>query len=200
MSSAKQLKAMARGRVGKGAAREDRRQGRLPAVIYGSGEAPVAITLDFNELKHTIYAGGFLTTVFEIDVDGQKTRVIPRDYQLDPIKDFPVHIDFLRISRDAKVEVDVPLHFDNAETAPGIKNGGTLNIVHHTIALRVASDAIPDAVTVDVGALEIGDSLHVDAVKLPAGAELVVHERDFTVVTIVPPTVDAADEAPAASE
>lgn len=197
--SAKPLKATARAGVGKGAARAIRRQGQVPAVIYGLGTPAQPVALDFNETKRLIYAGGFLSTLFEIDVDGKKTTVIPRDYQLDKVKDFPIHVDFLRVARGAKIEVEVPLHFVNEEAAPGLKNGGTLNIVHHKIALVVAADAIPDSVEVDVGNLEIGDSVHAETLKLPEGAEFGAIERDFTVVTVVPPTVSEAAETEAAS-
>lgn len=200
MTAAKQLKAEARDRVGKGAARAVRRQGQVPAVIYGAGEPPQAIALDYNQTKQLIYAGHFLTTVFEIEVAGKKTRVIPRDYQLDPVKDTPLHVDFLRVSKDAKVTVEVPVHFLNQETAPGIKRGGMLNIVHHTIELAVPADAIPEFLEVDLAGLDIGASIHLDAVKLPAGAHVVSHEKDFTVATIAAPSKMAAEEAAAAAE
>lgn len=200
MTAAKQLKADARDRVGKGAARAVRRQGQVPAVIYGAGEPPQAIALDYNQTKQLIYAGHFLTTVFEIEVAGKKTRVIPRDYQLDPVKDTPLHVDFLRVSKDAKVTVEVPVHFLNQETAPGIKRGGMLNIVHHTIELAVPADAIPEFLEVDLAGLDIGASIHLDAVKLPAGAHVVSHEKDFTVATIAAPSKMAAEEAAAAAE
>ena len=143
MTAIKELKAQARTKVGKGAARAERRAGRVPAVIYGDGKAPVGITLDHVEINKIIYAGHFLTTLFNVEVDGQKHRVIPRDYQLDVVKDFPLHIDFLRVAVGATLSVDVPVHFLNADTAPAIKEGGSLNIVSHTVSLSVPADAIP---------------------------------------------------------
>jgi len=199
MSAVKQLKASARERVGKGAARAVRRQGRIPAVIYGLGEAPQPISLDFNETKRLIFAGGFLTTVFEIDVDGKKTRAIPRDYQLDPVKDMPLHVDFLRVTQDATVNVEVPVHFFNHEASPGLKRGGTLNVVRHTVELIVPVDAIPDSIDVDLTGREIGDSIHISAVKLPAGVKPVIQDRDFTIATLVAPSGLVAEEAEAAA-
>ncbi|MFT0892271.1 50S ribosomal protein L25/general stress protein Ctc [Pseudochelatococcus sp. G4_1912] len=193
-TAAKQLKATARDGVGKGAARAIRRQGQVPAVIYGLGAPAQPIALNFNETKRLIYAGGFLSTLFEIEVDGKKTRVIPRDYQLDKVKDFPLHVDFLRVAQGAKIEVEVPLHFINQDKCPAIKNGGSLNIVHHKIALVVAADAIPDFVEVDVSKLEIGSSIHADGLVLPKGAEFGAIESDFTVVTVTAPIASATTE------
>jgi len=201
MTDVKQIKAVARDRVGKGAARAVRRQGQVPAVIYGAGQPATPVALDFNETKRLIFAGHFLTTIFEVDLGGEKTRVIPRDYQLDPVKDTPVHVDFLRVSKDATISVEVPVHFINQAASPGIKAGGTLNIVHHTIELIVPADAIPDAIEVDVTGLEIGASIHLNDIKLPQGARATTHERDFTVATIVAPAkleVEEPTAAPAA--
>ena len=199
MTSVKQIKAVARERVGKGAARAVRRQGQVPAVIYGSGQPAVAIALDYNETKRLIFAGHFLTTLFEIELGGDKTRVIPRDYQLDPVKDTPVHVDFLRVAKDATINVEVPVHFVNQEASPGLKVGGVLNVVHHTIELTVPADAIPDAIEIDVTGLDIGTSIHLEDVKLPAGTKAATHEKGFTVATIAAPAklevaADAAGE------
>ncbi|MFL5130414.1 MAG: 50S ribosomal protein L25/general stress protein Ctc, partial [Microvirga sp.] len=137
MSEAKQIKAVARDRAGKGAARAVRRQGQVPAVIYGGGEAAEAIALDFNETKQMIFAGHFLTTIFEIDVNGKKTRAIPRDYQLDPVRDFPVHVDFLRLAEGQSIKVVVPVHVIGQDKSPGVKRGGALQIVEHSVELSV---------------------------------------------------------------
>ncbi len=144
MSDIKQITAVARDRSGKGAARAVRRQGQVPAVIYGAGQPATGIALDFNETKRLIFAGHFLTTIFEIDVDGKKTRAIPRDYQLDPVRDFPVHVDFLRLSKGQSIKVVVPVHVIGQDKSPGVKRGGTVNIVEHSIELLVPSDSIPD--------------------------------------------------------
>ena len=168
MSTAvKQIKASTRPTGGKGAARAVRRQGLVPAVIYGAGEAPVSIALDYKTTQQLIFAGHFLTTQFEVEVDGVKTRVLPRDYQLDPVKDFPLHVDFLRLKAGQSIRVDVPVHFINQETSPGIKRGGTLNIVRHAIEMLVPADNIPDSITADLAGLDINDSLHISAVTLP---------------------------------
>ena len=195
MTAVKQIQASARAQVGKGAAREVRRQGLTPAVIYGAGEAPVAIALDANKTRQMIYAGHFLTTLFEIEVDGKKTRAIPRDYQLDPVKDFPIHVDFLRVAAGQTIKVEVPLHVVGQEQSPGLKSGGALQIVEHSLEIEVAPESIPEFIEVSVAGLEVGDTLHIDALKLPAGVSL-TSAKDRTLVTIIPPTVEA--EAPAA--
>lgn len=197
MTAMKQIQASARAQVGKGAARAVRRQGLTPAVIYGGGEAPQAIALDANKTRLMIYAGHFLTTLFEIDVDGKKTRAIPRDYQLDPVKDFPIHVDFLRVAAGQTIKVEVPVHVVGQEQSPGLKNGGTLQIVEHSVEIEVAPESIPEFIEVSVAGLEVGDTLHSNAVKLPAGVTMTARE-DLTLVTIVPPTVEA--EEPAAGE
>ncbi|HVL74165.1 MAG TPA: 50S ribosomal protein L25/general stress protein Ctc [Beijerinckiaceae bacterium] len=199
MSAVKQIQAVARDRVGKGAARAVRRQGQIPAVIYGAGQPPQAIAIDYNQGRQLIYAGHFLTTIFEIEVEGQTTRAIPRDYQLDPVKDFPVHIDFLRIAEGQTITVEVPVHFVNQDASPGLKRGGTLNVVRHAVELEVPADAIPEAIDADLTGLDIGDSLHISAIKLPEGAKPTI-ERDFTVATIAVPAGfkdEAAAPAPA---
>lgn len=195
MTALKQIQASARAQVGKGAARAVRRQGLTPAVIYGAGEAPQAIALDANKTRQMIYAGHFLTTLFEIEVDGKKTRAIPRDYQLDPVKDFPIHVDFLRVAAGQTIKVEVPLHVVGQEQSPGLKSGGALQIVEHSLEIEVAPESIPEFIEVSVAGLEVGDTLHGDALKLPAGVTL-TSTKDLTLVTIIPPTVEA--EAPAA--
>ncbi|RUZ21505.1 50S ribosomal protein L25/general stress protein Ctc, partial [Mesorhizobium sp. M7A.F.Ca.US.007.01.2.1] len=122
-----ELKAEAREQVGKGSARAVRRNGKVPAVIYGDKQPPLAIALTYKDIYYKIHGGGFLTTIATIDVDGKKIQVLPKDFQLDPVKDFPVHVDFLRIGKDTEVNVDVPVHFINEDKSPGIKRGGVLN-------------------------------------------------------------------------
>lgn len=199
MTAVKQIQASARAQVGKGAARAVRRQGLTPAVIYGAGEAPQAIALDANKTRLMIYAGHFLTTLFEIDVDGKKTRAIPRDYQLDPVKDFPIHVDFLRVAAGQTITVEVPVHVVGQEDSPGLKNGGTMQIVEHSVEIDVAPESIPDFIEVSVAGLQIGDTLHGDALKLPAGVTL-ASGKDLTLVTIIPPTVEAEEPAAEAAE
>lgn len=199
MTAVKQIQASARAQVGKGAARAVRRQGLTPAVIYGAGEAPQAIALNANQTRLMIYAGHFLTTLLEIDVDGKKTRVIPRDYQLDPVRDTPLHVDFLRVAAGQTIKVQVPVHVVGQEDSPGLKNGGTMQIVEHTVEIDVAPESIPEFLEVSVAGLEVGDTLHSNDIKLPAGVSLTSRDN-LTLVTIVPPTVDAEPEAAAETE
>jgi large subunit ribosomal protein L25 len=181
----KQLAAKRREGVGKGAARAVRREGRVPAVIYGAGQPPIAISLNYKETNTLIYAGHFLTTVFEIDVEGTKVRAIPRDYQLDRVRDFPIHVDFLRLAEGSTVRVEVPIHVVGQETSPGLKGGGSLNLVRHAIELIVPADNIPAAITIDVSKAKIGDSIHISSISLPAGAKVAAGgEKDATLITI----------------
>lgn len=203
MSAVKELKAVARDRVGKGAARAVRRQGQVPAVIYGGGAPAEPIALDYNQTKQAIFAGHFLTTVFEIEVDGRKTRAIPRDYQLDPVKDFPLHVDFFRLAAGQSIRVEVPVHFVNHEASPGLKRGGALNVVRHAVELEVPADAIPDAIEADLAGLDINDSVRISAVKLPEGVRPTITDRDFTIATVGAPSGlgdDAAAPAPGPEE
>jgi large subunit ribosomal protein L25 len=198
MASTKQLDAMPRERVGKGAARATRRDNRVPAVIYGGGQAPVSISLDYNRTNQLIYAGHFLTTVFEIKIGGDTIRCIPRDYQLHPVKDTPVHVDFMRLSAGSTIRVEVPVHFINHEAAPGLKKGGALNIVRHAVELIVPAEAIPDSLTADLTGLEFNDAVKISAITLPPNTRTVIQGRDFTIATITPPKT-TEEEAPAAA-
>ena len=198
MATVKEMKATARSRAGKGAARAERRAGRVPGVIYGDGKPPFNVSVDHADLKQRIYAGRFLTTICELDVDGAKHRVIPRDFQLDPVKDLPVHVDFLRLSAGAKIRVRIPVHVMNAESAPGVKRGGTVNIVTHTVEVLCAPEDIPDSINVDISGLEINYSKHLNEVTLPPNVR-VVGQFDQTLVTIVPPS-GYAEEMKAAAE
>lgn len=197
MAATKVLTAQARSGVGKGAARELRRQGLVPAVIYGDKKEPVTIALPYKDIHKAIYSGGFLSHTLDIDVDGTKHHVIPRDYQLDVVKDFPIHVDFLRVAKGAKINVQVPVHFENEEKSPGLKRGGTLNVVHHTLDLTVDADNIPEFVTVDLTGLDIGDTIHISNIKLPKGTSDHSHEADVTIATIVAPSGLKSEEAAA---
>jgi large subunit ribosomal protein L25 len=199
MSSAiKQLKASARTQGGKGAARAVRRANRIPAVIYGGGEAPQPISLDQKEAQLLIFAGHFLTTLFEIEIDGKKQRAIPRDYQLDPVKDTPLHIDFLRLKEGQKIRVEVPVHVINQDASPGVKRGGAVNIVEHSVLMMVPADAIPSAITVDLKGIDINHSIHINNLTLPAGCTP-VDKSNFTLVTVVAPSGGKDEPAPAAA-
>jgi len=195
------LSATVRAKGGKGAARAERRQGRVPGVIYGDKKAPVLISLDYKTLHQRIYAGHFKSTVLTLEVGGEKHRVIPRDYQLDPVKDTPVHVDFLRLGEGAEISVDIPVHVVGADVSPGVKAGGTVNLVVHSLTLLCKADNIPEAVDIDISELTIGSTIHVQDVKLPAGARPASKEN-ATLLSIVPPTVleePAADAAAAAA-
>jgi large subunit ribosomal protein L25 len=181
-----ELKAEARERVGKGSAREPRRNGLIPAVIYGDKQAPIAIALNTNEVTKRIHAGGFMTTVATIEVDGKKHKVLPKDYQLDPVRDFTLHVDFLRVSGNTQVTVEIPVHFINEEKSPGLKVGGVLNIVRHEVEVHCPADAIPEFFNIDLSGKKIGDSIHISEVTLPKGVTPVI-DRDFTIATIIAP-------------
>lgn len=187
MSQAYELKAETRKLVGKGSARELRRNGKVPAVIYGDKQPPLTIALSYKDVYYKIYGGGFLTTVGIIDVDGQKIQVLPKDYQLDPIRDFPLHVDFLRVSKNTLVTVQIPVRFLNEEQSPGLKRGGVLNIVRHDIEAQVPANQIPDAIEVDLTGTDLGDAIHISAIALPKGVEPTITDRDFTIATIAAP-------------
>jgi large subunit ribosomal protein L25 len=198
MATVRELKATARPSVGKGAARAERRAGKVPGVIYGDKQPPLPISVEDRELRQRIAAGRFLTTIFDISLDGKKHRVIPRDFHLDPVRDFPIHVDFMRLGEGATIRVSVPLHVVNGETSPGVKRGGTVNIVTHSLELECAADNIPQYIEADVGALEINHSLHMSDVKLPAGVKSLGRE-DATLVTIVPPSGFGEEQKAAAT-
>jgi large subunit ribosomal protein L25 len=187
MATVKELKATTRPSGGKGAARAERRAGRVPGVIYGDNQPPVTISVNDAELRQRILAGRFLTTIYDIDLEGKKHRVIPRDFHLDPVRDFPIHVDFMRLGEGATIRVSVPLRIQSAESAPGVKRGGTVNIVTHALELECSVDNIPQYIEADVSTLEISHSLHLSDIKLPAGVKSLSRE-DATLVTIVPPS------------
>ncbi|HSG93874.1 MAG TPA: 50S ribosomal protein L25/general stress protein Ctc [Afifellaceae bacterium] len=196
MSDIYELKAEVRERAGKGAARAVRRQGKVPAVIYGDKKPPLPISLAYKDVFMKLHGGGFLTTLAMIDVDGEKVRVIPKDYQLDPVRDFPMHVDFMRVAKGAKLTLEIPVHFTNEDESPGLTRGGVLNVVRHTIELEVLADAIPEALTADLTGLDIGDGIHISDVELPEGAVPTITDRDFTIATIAAPAVlTEAEEA-----
>jgi large subunit ribosomal protein L25 len=184
MAEAIELKAWARQSSGKGGARQVRRDGRIPGILYGGREEPQNIALDSKTISKQIQTGHFQSTIFTLDVEGTKTRAIPRGVQLDPIRDFPIHVDFMRLAKDALVTVEVPVHFLNEAASPGLKRGGVLNVVRHDIPVRCPADNIPDHFDVDLTGLEIGDSVHISAVAMPAGVSPTITDRDFTVATI----------------
>jgi large subunit ribosomal protein L25 len=187
MSDVLTLAAEARDRAGKGASRAVRREGRVPAVIYGNKEAAVPIHVEEKLLSKMLHTGHFMNSVVEITVDGTTHRTLPRDVQFHPVSDRPIHVDFLRVTGDSLVTVNVPVRFENEGASPGLKRGGVLNIVRHEVEIRCPSNAIPDDIVVDVTGFEVGDSIHISVVKLPKGASTVI-DRDFTIATIVAPS------------
>ena len=188
------LTANAREKVGKGSAREARRQGNIPAVIYGDKKSPIPIVVEQKILVRHLSTGGFFNTLFDIDVNGELNRVLPRDVQLHPVTDVPEHVDFLRVSATTKVSVEVPVEFIGDDVSPGIKSGGVLNVVRYTVEVSCTPDLIPNTLLLDLSSAEIGDSLHISAVNLPEGVTPTISDRDFTIATIVAPTV-VRDEA-----
>lgn len=194
MSDALMLPAETRERAGKGASRALRREGRIPAVIYGGNEEPLGIHVEEKELRRQLGTGHFFNSVVELQVGGKTLRTLPKDVAFHPVTDRPLHADFLRLAKDAKVHVNVPVHFANEDASPGLKRGGVLNIVRHELELVCAPDSIPEEISIDVTGLEVGDSIHISHVKLPAGAASAITDRDFTIATIVAPSALKSEE------
>ncbi|HVI98891.1 MAG TPA: 50S ribosomal protein L25/general stress protein Ctc [Sphingomonas sp.] len=212
MSDQLTLAAETREQVGKGASRSLRREGRVPAVIYGNNQDPTPIHVEEKALVKLLMTGHFMNSVIMVDVGGKPQRTLPKDVTLDVVTDRPVHVDFLRISAHAKVTVNVPVHFADEEKAPGIKRGGVLNVVRHELELVCDAASIPDQIVISLDGLEVGDSIHISHVKLPDGAAPTIDDRDFTIATVVAPSAlkssegdneteaAAEDEAEAAAE
>ncbi len=196
------LSAEPRDRVGKGAARAVRRAGKVPAVIYGGKEPPLSIAVDPMAVMKQLASGAFFTTMTELDVAGTAHRVLARDVQFHPVTDRPEHVDFLRVTGDTLITVEVPVEFENEEACPGLKRGGVLNIVRHEVELECRADAIPHALHIDLSSFDIGDSIHISHVALPDGVKPTITDRDFTIATVAAPTVvrDEAIQAQAAAE
>jgi large subunit ribosomal protein L25 len=193
------LSALPRARAGKGAARATRREGRVPAIIYGGSEAPFLISLEPRELQRALARTSFFATLVEVAIDGARHRVLPREVQYHPVSDAPLHVDFLRVLPDTRVRVPVPVIFVNHERSPGLHRGGILNVVRHEIELDAPIDAIPDRIVVDLSGLEIGDSIHISAVALPEGSRPTIRERDFTVASIAASSAVREEAAAAAA-
>jgi large subunit ribosomal protein L25 len=189
MSDIQTIAAEARDRAGKGTSRAVRRTGRVPAVIYGNKQDPELISIDERGVLRELQRGGFLSKLFDIEVNGRKTRVLPRDVQLHPVSDRPIHVDFMRVAEDSRIRVMVPVVFANELDSPGLKRGGVLNVVRHQIEFYCAADSIPHHVTINLAGSEIGDSIHISAIELPKNVTPVISDRDFTVATVAPPTV-----------
>ncbi|WP_370176972.1 50S ribosomal protein L25/general stress protein Ctc [Alteriqipengyuania sp.] len=202
MSDALTLPAETRDRAGKGASRALRREGRVPAVIYGGKEEPTPIHIEERLLVRQLDTGHFMNSIIEIEVGGKKVRTLPKDVALHPVTDRPEHVDFLRLAKGAKVDVSVPVVFVDEEESPGLKKGGVLNIVRHELELVCEADKIPSEITISVKGKEVGDSIHISEVDLPEGSASAITDRDFTIATFVAPSAlkksesEESDETP----
>ncbi len=188
MSDQLTLPAEPRERAGKGASRALRRDGRVPAVIYGNNQEPQTIHVEEKALVKLLSSGHFMNSVIDVDLGGKATTTLPKDVAFHPVTDRPLHVDFLRIAKGAKVEVQVPVLFINEEKSPGLKRGGVLNVVRHELELICDATKIPDDIQIDVTGFDVGDSIHISNVTLPAGSVSAITDRDFTIATIVAPS------------
>lgn len=199
MAQVRSLKIQARERTGTGGARATRRQGLIPGVVYGGKDKPASIAIETRELEKAMTGGRFTSSLFEVELSGAKTRVVPRAVQFDPVTDRPVHFDLFRLETGSKVSLFIPVRFINQETSPGLKRGGVLNIVRHEVELSCPVDNIPTEIVGDLAGLGINDSLHISAFQLPEGVTPTIQGRDFTVASIAAPSV-MTEEAPAEGE
>lgn len=188
MSETLTLPAETRERAGKGASRALRREGRVPAVVYGGNEEPLAIHVEEKLLRKQLGTGHFFNSIVEVEVGGKTVRTLPKDVAFHPVNDRPLHADFLRLSANSTVHVEVPVLFVNEAASPGLKRGGVLNIVRHELELVCEADKIPDDIAIDVTGFDVGDSIHISHVTLPAGSKSAITDRDFTIATIVAPS------------
>ena len=188
MSDALTLPAEARERAGKGASRALRREGRVPAVIYGGKEEPTTIHVEEKELVKQLMTGHFMNSIVNIEIGGDTVRTLPKDVALHPVTDRPTHADFFRLSKDAKVEVSIPVIFVGEDLSPGLTKGGVLNVVRHEVDLVCEADKIPGEIEVSVEGKDVGDSIHISEVNLPAGSESAITDRDYTIATLVAPS------------
>jgi large subunit ribosomal protein L25 len=193
------LSAEARDRAGKGAARATRRAGRVPAIIYGDEKDPVLISLEPRELSRAVARPGFFATLVDLRVDGTSHRALPRDVQYHPVSDAPIHVDFMRVGAGAHVTVTVPVAFINHERSNGLRRGGILNIVRHGVDLICSVENIPDRLVVDLSGLDVGESIHIEAIALPEGTRPVITDRDFTIASIAAPSALREEAAAAAA-
>lgn len=193
------LAAETRERAGKGTARAARRSGLIPAVVYGARQPAVALTLNARDFTRILHQPGFFTHLFDLSVDGQTIRALPRDVQFHPVTDLPLHVDFLRVTADTRITVEVPVEFVDHEKSPGIKRGGVLNIVTHEIEVECAADAIPEHIVVSLDGVDVGEPIHIHSVELPEGVKVADH-HDFTVASIAAPSGLRAEEDETAAE
>lgn len=178
-----------RDRVGKGAARAARRQGLVPGIIYGDKRDPQPVVVERRQLERLMQSGAFYNSLYDLKAGDLTQRVLPRDVQVDVVSEVPLHVDFLRLGKDAEITIEVPVVFIGEDSCPGLRQGGVLNVVRHEIEVRCRADAIPEHFELDLSSAEIGDSLHISAVVLPEGVVPTITDRDFTIATIAAPTV-----------
>ena len=205
MSEQLTLPAEQRERAGKGASRELRRAGRVPAVIYGDKKEALSIHVEEKLLTKILSGGHFMNSVIMIDAGGTPHRTLPKDVQFHPVSSRPIHVDFLRIGEHSQVHVNVPVHFIDEELSPGIKRGGVLNLVRHDLELICDAAEIPEQIEISLKGLDVGDSIHISNVTLPQGSKPAIDDRDFTIGTIVAPSAlkseeGDAEDAPAAGD
>jgi len=198
MSEQLTLPAEARDRAGKGASRALRREGRVPAVVYGEKQEPLSIHVEEKLLTKMLSTGHFMNSVVMIDVGGKPNRTLPKAVDFHPVTSRPIHVDFLRIGEHSKVTVNVPVRFDNEDASPGLKRGGVLNVVRHELELVCDAAEIPEEIHIDLTGLDIGDAIHISQVTLPKGSQSAIDDRDFTVATIVAPSAMKAEDTDAA--
>src|SRR5262245_53214503 len=200
MATTSKVIAKKRDRAGKGGARSSRRDGLIPAVIYGDKQPPLMIAVEPKSIEREMHKEGFFNHRLQIEVEGTGFEVLPRDVQLDPVTDKPLHLDFLRIGPDSVITVQVPVHFKNEANAPGIKRGGVLNVVMHEITVRTKPATIPEFFEVDLTGLDIGHSVHLSALKVPEGVRVVTRDKNPTIASVAAPTVVREAAAAAAAE
>jgi len=205
MAKAITIEATARDRIGKGASRAARRAGQVPAVIYGDNKDPEAVQIPLNEVIRLLNRGGFLSHMYDIKVGGKKTSVLPRDLQLHPVTDVPMHIDFLRLGKGTSIVMAVPVKVVGEEECEGLTRGGVVNHTRHEIELNVPADSIPEFIEVSIAELGLGDAVKISDVQLPKGVVPTITDRDFTICAIVAPsglksTENASDDEEAAEE
>lgn len=198
MTEVMNLNAEVREGAGKGVARSLRREGRIPAVIYGEKQEAISISLNYRELGKEYFRGGFFSRLCDLKVGGETIRVLPREVQVNPVTDFPEHADFQRVGAHSQVRVAVPVHFENEADSPGLKRGGVLAVVRHEIEIVCRAGDIPEALTVDLTGLGIGDSVHISSITLPEGVRPAIADRDFTVATITGVAIEVEEEEDAA--
>jgi large subunit ribosomal protein L25 len=195
------LNATVRAGTGKGAARQARRSGDVPGIVYGGGVEPQSINIPFNYLLTKLRKGGFMSTLHNLKIEGQEdVRVICRGVQRDVVKDLPTHIDLMRLKRTSRVKIFIPVEFLNQDTCPGVKKGGVLTVVRNEVELEVLAGDIPEHITVDLAGVEIGDTISISSVTLPEGATPVITDRDFVIANVTAPRALLADDEDDAEE